>query len=724
MSDIGHGNRAAHSLGPLILAAALCALAACGGSSSDGSSDVLLPDDPGHPRAYTEEALNLLDGAAVLRPAHLAILTLEPTQGAGDTGRRDGVDEVTYQLDADIDVELTLDATAHRVGTLVVRDARGRERARLAGGTTRVSLPAGRVTLEVQHVEAGNPAAATQVVFVRFGAAPGATLTASANCPNCTFDNASLTGQAFDGLDLSGSSFQAADVEQTSFIGTNLNDTTWEQALLRDNTFTNAALQRAVLGSGGPLPTNIFSCDFRGADLSGAYFNQAALNDVTFGDTDPSRAANLTNTSWQTLIDPCFFTQVSLVDFRNVDLSGARFSGTQIMGSDFSGASLTGASFTGGPGVCAQVDNLPVITVFDPNCTFGTEPTSGRKTDFSNAILASTTAPSVELQGQKLTGVILAGAQLTGGAFDGYDFSDSDLTNAQLEGAQLNGATLAGTTLTGAVLSNAQLNDTTLDGHDLRGLMMNGAQLNGASLYEANLQGAVLDDAQLVGARLNLANLKDASLRGALAGVQPGSNAQVTQLGGAYMVNVDLTDADLRSADLSNAHLYGTSQLVRTLLDAADLSGAICAGTTFSGSLTDTVFNQAVLVNATFNGADLTGAKLDSAYLQGTDFSAASRVFGATLRNAEVATASGSWTFTEQDGTPFTFAYGATALGAFATDTSVTCPNNDGGPCTPGTLTPVDHGPFPPVPPCVPTYEYCFENCLDPPNFSQRPPCG
>ena len=188
-------------------------------------------------------------------------------------------------------------------------------------------------------------------------------------------------------------------------------------------------------------------------------------------------------------------------------------------------------------------------------------------------------------------------------------------------------------------------------------------------------------------------------------------------------MNVDLTDADLRGVDLSGAHLYGTSLLLRTRLDSADLTGAICAGVAFSGSLTDTVFNNAVLVNATFNGAVLSGAKFDTAYLQGADFSAATAVTGVTLRNAVVSTMPGNWMFMEQDGTPFTFPFGATGLGAFATDASVICPNDARGPCTMDKLMPVENGPFPPQPPCVPSDQFCFENCLDPPNFSNTPPC-
>jgi len=706
----------------LCLAALLLSLAACGGSSSDSAE--VLPDGADDPRAYSEEFLSRHPNAA-LRPSHLAILRLEPTRGAQDTGTADGVDVLVYQFERATDLDLVIDPSADRIGKLLLRSPGGRESELIGSGALHLTAAAGRHILEIHHADAGNAAAPTQTVFVQPAAGAGAALRASANCVGCNFNASSLTGQTFDGLDLSNASFEDADVESCTFIGATLNGTTWTAATLRNDTFTGATMRQAALYSDVAIPTGIFSCDFRGADLTGAYFDHTEISESTFGDTDPTQAANLTDTSWRTLDDPCFVTQLELVDFRNVDLSGARFLGTAMSGVDFSGATLTGASLTGGPGACTMVmPSQPVVTTCDAQCVFGTEPTSGRITDFTSAILGSTDAPSVQLAGQKLSGVVLAGAQLTAGAFDGYDLSGSNLTGADLTGTQLNGANLQGVTLTSAMLDSVQLNGANLDSVDLQGLIMTGAQLNDASLHEANLQGATLDNAQMVGARLNFANLKDASLRGVVAGVQPGTGAQGTQLGGAYMVNVDLTDADLRSADFSGAHLYGTAQLVGTLLDSADFSGAICAGAAFSGSLDDTVFNQTVLVNASFNGANLTDAKFDTAYLQGANFSTSTSVLGVTLRNAAVSTAPGSWTFTEQDGTPFTYEYAATQLGALATDPSVICPNNANGPCTPGTLTPVNNGPFPPIPPCVPSRDFCYENCLDPPNFTKHPPCS
>ena len=181
------------------------------------------------------------------------------------------------------------------------------------------------------------------------------------------------------------------------------------------------------------------------------------------------------------------------------------------------------------------------------------------------------------------------------------------------------------------------------------------------------------------------------------------------------MVDADLTDADLRQANLTGAHLHTDLQqviLVGTMLDSAVLESTICSGAEFSGSLTDAVFNNAQLVNTVFNGADLPNAKFDTAYLQGTDFSTAMNVTGVSLNNAAVSAMPGEWTFMEQDGTQVVFQFNATALGALAVNLSVRCPNGDLGPCCPNgdlamcledKLNPVNSGPIPLQPTCVPS---------------------
>ena len=53
------------------------------------------------------------------------------------------------------------------------------------------------------------------------------------------------------------------------------------------------------------------------------------------------------------------------------------------------------------------------------------------------------------------------------------------------------------------------------------------------------------------------------------------------------------------------------------------------------------------------------------------DFSSARSVAGVSINDAAVATAPAVWMFMEQDGTPSTFAYAATNLGAMTRDSSV-----------------------------------------------------
>jgi len=205
-------------------------------------------------------------------------------------------------------------------------------------------------------------------------------------------------------------------------------------------------------------------------------------------------------------------------------------------------------------------------------------------------------------------------------------------------------------------------------------------------------------------------------------------------LRGAFMTDIDLSDADLRSVDLTGAHLYGdatATSLVRTRLDSANLSETICSGAHFSGTLNDAVFNRAQLVNTDFNGATLTEAKFDDTYLQGADFSNAIGVNGVTLSNAAVSAEPGFWDFKESDGTPYVVRYEATKLGALATNRSIRCPDGSLGPCCPkldlaeclatGRLKPERDGPYPPKPDCVPRPPK-YDNCITPSPTLPLPP--
>jgi uncharacterized protein YjbI with pentapeptide repeats len=256
----------------------------------------------------------------------------------------------------------------------------------------------------------------------------------------------------------------------------------------------------------------------------------------------------------------------------------------------------------------------------------------------------------------------------------------------------------------------------------LIGRDFSGAQMNQFNFFEAELHNVNFSRASLIGANFAYSDLRGAKLIGAQLGVAPGSASTqpVTNLTGAYMLGVDLTDADLRSANINGAHIYGGTALnggvsfVRTRLDSADLSNALLPAAVFSGSLTNAVFDSAVLVNASFNGATLTNAKFNNAYLQGTDFSSVSSINGVSLNNAGVSSAAGNWSYTEKDGTPVTYGYGATLLGAIATGGGAFCPDSSQSACsTAAQLVPIRGGPFPPTPTCVPRPPR-YDNCLPP----------
>lgn len=727
-----------------LVVALVAAAASCGG---DGASSGAAPQTP--PAGGISELFLVEHPGAALNATHTVFLDLEAAGGgAPDTGTADGSDAVPYYFARRTALTLAVVDELDTAPTLLLRDDRGR--AVMQVGPERPSQTAtlrGAYTLQVRHPLAGDAGAAPLGVFLRptvwIPAVAGggnstdlATVEAGKSCPGCDLRGITLTGsplQLYD-IDLAAADFTGSTLRSVAFLGTNLTGAIFDQARFDGVLFGDPILTRASFKLAAFLPDATQTCQGPACR--------------THRDLEPAGCCvihcntEFVNNPAPTAIDMADFSGAS---FQSACLGNANLQGTSFVGATFDYASSASTSFAGADLRGARFDGTDVMARDGE----GQPATDGTPASFAGATLSDASSGAsfsgvdltdIDFSGTDLRRVSFAGSILTGTTrFAGADFSGADFAGVDLSRVDLSVATLsAATSFAGATLSDGSAHGVNLaclpggtggcafppQTTQFKGAKLSYVNLNGAPLEEADLTGTVLDNASLIGARLNLASLKDASLRGVVAGVQPGSGAPVTELGGAYMVNVDLTDADLRSADLSGAHLYGSAQLVRTQLDSADLSGAICAGAAFSGSLTDAVFNQAVLVNATFNGADLSDAKFDTAYLQGADFSSAASVLGVTLRNAAVSTTPGTWTFTEQNGAPFTFAYDATALGAFTTDTSVICPDNANGPCdTPASLVPVENGPYPPQPPCVPSYQFCYENCLNPPVFTDQPPC-
>ena len=75
-------------------------------------------------------------------------------------------------------------------------------------------------------------------------------------------------------------------------------------------------------------------------------------------------------------------------------------------------------------------------------------------------------------------------------------------------------------------------------------------------------------------------------------------------------------------------------------------------------------------------------------------------------------------TFTEQNGMPVNFQYGAAVLTDAASDPSVVCPDGEYGPCVGARLQPMMDVPYPPKPTCVPlppNYNNCSTSSPPPP---------
>ncbi len=707
------------SLGALVLFGVL--LAGCGGSS--GTGDEVLPDGAGAARAYTERYLRE-HPRGVLRPSHLLVAEISPAEGA---------ERFAYQVVEPLRLSLQVASDAGPVEALVLRDARGHEVERSGGG--QVSLSPGRHELEIRPRAGGAP----QTVFVRPALLPdgSAVLAASGNCINCDFAGAQLEGQDFDGLDLSGSDFRDAAISDSTFRG---------------STMVNCFLTGSVDG------TTIEGCDFGGANLTGSHFDFTVIGQSTiFGGPAPTPPANLSNTSWGGTLSTDDLYVVSLLEnvtFANANLTGAKFTGAELAVVDFRGADLSGADFTA-TGTLETGGPRQTQCGF---CDFAVDPSTGNATNLTNAVFSQPdTAQFMIASGNDLSGARLGGAQLPGGVFAGLTLSGADFTQANLAGAvfsessfvgavfqgadltgtdltgldlqqarftsatltmaQLAGANLTGADLSGALLDGAVLDDALLGGALFSGATFDGASIQGVDLYAQDLHGLSFRSADLRSSVLDYCDLSGADLSGAQLGAPIGSTVEPASLIRAYMPNIDLTGADLRGVDLTGAHLYGdpsTTSLNQALLDGATLVNAICSGAEFTqASLTGAVLDGAQLVNCTFVGADLTSASFDSTYLQGADFSGAASVDGVRLSNAAVATMPGAWTFMEQNGMPFVYAYGATNLGGIATQSDVICPDGEPGPCVGSKLDPVTNGPFPPVPTCVPAPPN-YNNCTAP----------
>ena len=658
----------------------------------------------------------------------------------GDTGTMDGVDEVSYFFARRTELTLSVDEDPDDMLTVILFDALGAEVARVGPGdpdeTVTVSGP---YTVELRHPRAGEAGAEPVLVFLQpiidndaqqtrvavgggAGANPAdvARLKAGKDCIGCNLRGITLSGgiifrnNKLNMADFTGATLSGVIFFGSELIGTIFDDTMINNGLFQDTTLTSATFKAASFLNGSLIQAEMVNkADFTDATFTAACLRAGNLTETTFAGAtfDANSAANGSNFSGSDLASTKFLG--TLVNSgMNMACGGAAdaavFSSAHMFGVTFENVDLTKGEIAGGTGISFEGSDMRGASFAGSTVD---EHTNFIGTNLSDADFSGVDLSRVDLSKAMLSeGTSFAGATLSDGISHGVNLACNP--QAMTVGCVFPEQTTQ--LFKGADLSFTNFSGSDLSGADLEGTVFTGATLDGTNLFQANLTGAMLDQAQLIGANLDFANLRGANLATAVLGTAPGSGTQNTTLRGAFMVDADLTDADLRQANLTGAHLYTDLQqviLVGTMLDSAVLESAICSGAEFSGSLTDAVFNNAQLVNTVFNGADLTNAKFDTAYLQGTDFSTAMNVTGVSLNNAAVSAMPGEWTFMEQDGTQVVFQFTATALGALAVNLSVRCPNGDLGPCCPSgdlamcledKLNPVNSGPIPLQPTCVP----------------------
>jgi len=554
-------------------------------------------------------------------------------------------------------------------------------------------------------------------------------------CPSATLDGINLSHSDFTGAVLACQQFQSKGNTPTLLTATDFTNASLSEVLFKDVDLTDAVFfetffDLTVFDGVTATSANFSDSKFMnstfgassgsGSSARDAYFTGTQIVENSCLSTYDLRGADFTNAMFDSSssVHGTWFAGANLY---GVTFDGTKFQHDSVLPDCGRASSCNTVTVDGLCENCPCTADLGCLELGgEMACPQNQGPWSLSTSSECQRPAAQSTPQGPVIDSANLLDVAFNGADLTNAVFssnqmdsgndfdgailDGVDFTQQDLGKAvDLSGAYLTNTTdFTGATLTDAPATQRGVNlscdanagtggcNFTGGTTSFTGADMQYAQLLDAGLSMVDLEGANLSNASLVGADLSFASLKGANLTGATLGSAQADGTAAT-LRGAFMINVDLTDTDLRSVDFTDAHLYGAQSdalFVRAKLDSANFTDAILTAAIFTNaSMTAAVFNGAQLVNASFEGATLTNAKFDDAYLQGADFSTAASVTGISLSNAAVSTEltstqcdlipPGTWTYMEQDGTPYTYSFGATNL---LTNSTVVCAGNVLGP--------------------------------------------
>lgn len=156
-------------------------------------------------------------------------------------------------------------------------------------------------------------------------------------------------------------------------------------------------------------------------------------------------------------------------------------------------------------------------------------------------------------------------------------------------------------------LRKPDLHGRSLRHGELGGAFLVGIDLRNSKLQHANFYGSKLEGANLSGSDLSHSDFRNADLIGARLGGADLTNASFT---GATLVGVNLVSATLDDADLNLLDLRG-STLGHVKGKSANFRGSDLSFThTFACWLPDSLFSQAKIDHANFSGCNLSGAEL------------------------------------------------------------------------------------------------------------------
>ncbi|MEI8394242.1 MAG: pentapeptide repeat-containing protein [Rhodospirillaceae bacterium] len=321
-----------------------------------------------------------------------------------------------------------------------------------------------------------------------------------ANLRHAKFDNCDLRGARFDNADLTGSSLEGADCREGVLIIQGPNDRSSDS-------------RNKVSDSGATSfhTVNLSNAVLRGADLQGALFTQALLDNA-----DLSKA-NLENAS-----------------MRGANLANAKFEGTKLINCDFNEANLRGVNtdtpeFSRAKGTARQITQVEQILqqqIGQHKVWVESLSKSGKRmvlkvSDLSGLQMVGVNWSAAEFFSTDLTNANLERAVLAGAAFTDCRLSRAAMAGIDARGVKfmacaLEGADFRGSTLSPIVVTNGRKIVSMFCESDLRAAFFIGARCEGADFRNTDLRNANFENAVLSGANFEGARLEGANFKGAL----------------------------------------------------------------------------------------------------------------------------------------------------------------------------------------------------------------